>query len=295
MGTFVLLFVILLVVLFLVYYAIIRSKKLKEDELRRKENLKQYDNPEYIEKVKSGEVYSKKEISSEITGYSAIEFELIKSPDLCDESEELYDKIKEGDFLTCMICPFRQPGVVYVNVDWFEVGTVDKKNQRTVFDKVNSTNYVYCQCVKVNEENCVKRLVCRYVYFDEKGTFKIHNELLTESDAAKALSSDNNTDNINMNDYFWIMTTGQLVSKMREHYYKGGVPKFGDETEDVLDEDDTFMVQFVKDYLRGGINSAEEKSQFIRDCSSSRIYGDSSVLKTRINRYIKDTGIEFIY
>lgn len=295
MGTFVLLLVVLLVVLCLVYYAAVRNKKLKEEEERRKESLKQYESPEYIEKVKSGDVYPKKEKFSEITGYSAIEFDLVKSPDLCDESEELYRKIKEGDFLTCMICPFRQSGVVYVNVGWFEVGTVDRKNQRVIFDKINSMNYMYCQCVKVIEENGAKRYVCQYVYFDDKGTFKIGNDLLSESQMVNSESSDNNIKLIDLNKYLWIMPTGQLVSNLRDYYYKGGVPKFGDETEDVLDEDDTFMIQFVKDYLRGGINSVEEKSQFIRDCSSNRIYGDSSVLKIRINQYIKDTGIEFIY
>lgn len=294
MGTFVLLFVILLVVLFLIFYAVARNKELKEEELRRKENLKQYDNPEYIKKVKSGEVYPKKETSSAITGYSVIEFEMIKSLDLCDESEELYSNIKEGDFLTCMTSPYREHGEVYVNVGWFEVGTVDKNNRRRIFEKVNAANYLYCQCSKIIEENGAKRHFCMFVFFDSKGTFNLETGMISGPSSATVLSSDTDTQNIDMDNFLWIMPTGQLVSNLRNEYYKCGVPQFGDETEDVLDEDNVFMIQFVKDYLRGLINSVDDKSDFIRECTSSRRYGNSSILKRRISLYIRDTGIEFI-
>ena len=295
MGIFVLLLVVFLVVLFMIFYAVSRNKKIKEEEQKRKESLKQFDDPEYIEKVKSGEIYSKKGTSSSITGYSVIEFELIKSPDLCDESEKLYNNIKEGDFLTCMICPYREQGEVYVNVGWLEVGTVDRNNRRKIFEKVNAANYLFCQCSKIIEENGIKRCTCMFVFFDDKGTFDLETGMISGSSSATVLSSDKNLENIDLNNFLWIMPTGQLVSNLRNEYYKGGIPRFGDETEDVLEEDNTFMIQFVKDYLRGGINSVEEKSDFIRECTSDRTYGDSSILKRRINLYIKDTGIEFIY
>lgn len=282
--------VIFVVLYFIFYYAFARMQEIKEEEFKRREKLKEWDDSDYIEKVKSGEIDFNEKL--EITGYSFVEFELIKSPSLCEESEELLENIKVGDFLTCMICPYREKrNEIYVNVGWFEVGVVELSYRDIIFDKVCKGNYMYCQCSRIEERNGVKHYYCKYVYYDDKGTFNIYNGMISSMSSATLASENMDKENLNMDYLTWIMPTGQLVSNLRDDYFK----RFGSEAEDVLEEDNSLLIQFVKDYLGGYINSNAEKSDFIRNCTSMRMYGDSSILKKRIKLYIKDSGIEFIY
>lgn len=257
-----------------------------------------------VDEVKKQEVEARfkermlsNKLPCKVTGYSFFDFEIKITKDLCEESLELLKKLKVGDFLTCMICPFKENSdEVFINIGWFEIGIAEYKARDKLFNRINSGNYVCCQCIQIIGDNDNKRYYARYIYWDELGTFYMVKDLSpykSSDDSTEKLSI--NHGELDMKYYTWISPVGQLVDNMRKEYYKGGVPFYGDETEEVIEEDNGFLTMFVKDYLRGIINSAEDKSNFIRECTSSRIFGNSKILRKRINLYIKESGIEFIF
>lgn len=272
-----------LVVIAYLYLYFSTSQKLKEknlEEIRQQERVQQ-------EQEQNNNVPA--------TGFSRYVFEMIKSPDLCEESEELFAGLKEGDFLTLMICPYLDINKVYVNVGLMQIGTAEQKAYRFLFDKINSGNYVCCRCLKLLKEYGQTKVLCEFFYYDTFGKFDYLGLANTWIKSAMFVPGTECPDTVDVDKHLFVSKMGLIINKMEDAYYKNGVAIFTGITKDVMDEDNYFIGAFVRDYLRGGINSEEDLNEFLRECATERQYGNNSVLKKRLDAFIHDVGIEFIF
>lgn len=221
-----------------------------------------------------------------ITGTSYMDFPLKGLYFRSEEEKTNIPNLKPGKFCYLMrelYNEYDDKAVAVFNNGW-QMGYVDREVSSTVAALLRENKHQICQIIEVNPiEGKCPEVILRLFYRDSKGT-----ETLPDQSGALEwfiVESSKFTGEVT-DDYMMIFETYEVVDRHLEMYGVTHLPE--DDTELLLqiNEDDIFMIQFVNELCRGYIWDKHDKSEFVRDATQTRGYGDSRILSRRIQKYL---------
>lgn len=166
----------------------------------------------------------------------------------------------------------------------YQMGYVDMTDSKGISSMMVCNEHLLCQIERITPiEDKMPEIILRLYYRDAKGT----HILPDQSGALEWVILDTSKYVGEMNDdYLPIFETFELVNRNLKWYGCSALPVGDSESLLYINEDDTYLIQFVNELNRGFIRDKADKSTFVREATETRLYGNSRILSRRIEHYL---------